>query len=235
VIVRLRKGGQLYRLRKNSTGEARSVRARLKSCRKRRKIDVGFRPCGPSFGDLNSSNPFAAECSVPFMSKPSRPSDPADATGVARLFFVTTGTAGGGSLFQTERTANLFIEVLRSCIRSKRIDIQDFVVMPNHVHILMVVPGNMSLEKAVQLIKGRFSFRAKKKLGYMGEVWQRGFSDVRILDEVSHQRHRDYIDHNPAKAGLVMDSAEYRFGSLFLKKAKQAGVKQDTGKELDLI
>jgi putative transposase len=128
---------------------------------------------------------------APAMSKPSRPSDPANATGCARTFFATTRTAGGKSLFQTDRMAGLFIDVLRSNMRSGKMVVHDFVVMPNHVHILMTVSGDMSLEKAMQLIKGGFSFRANKELGFRGEIWQRGFSDVRVADERSFQQHRE--------------------------------------------
>jgi putative transposase len=157
------------------------------------------------------------------MSKPSRPSDPNSATGGPRTFFATTRTAGGKSLFQTERMTALFIEVLRSYMRFGKITVHDFVVMPNHVHILMTVPGDMSLEKAMQLIKGSFSFRASKELGFRGEIWQRGFSDVRIIDEQSFRQHRDYIDNNPVKAGLANSPEEYPSGSAYLKKRKRAG------------
>jgi putative transposase len=109
-------------------------------------------------------------------------------------------------------------------MRTQKIVIHDFVVMPNHVHILMTVPGEMSLEKAMRLIKGSFSFRANKELGFPGEIWQRGFSDVRIVDELSFQQHREYIDNNPVKAGLAKSSEEYPFGSAYLKKKKHAGV-----------
>ena len=160
---------------------------------------------------------------APAMSKPSRPSDPANATKRPRTFFATTRTAGGRSLFQTERMADLFIDVLRSTMRSRGITIHDFVVMPNHVHILMTVPGEISIEKTMQLIKGGFSFRANKELGFRGEVWQRGFSDVRIVDEVSFQRHREYIENNPVQAGLANSAEEYPFGSAYLKKRKRAG------------
>jgi putative transposase len=160
---------------------------------------------------------------APAMSKPSRPSDPNSATGCPRTFFATTRTAGGKSLFQTERMAGLFIDVLRSTMRIKRILVHDFVVMPNHVHILMSVPGEMSLEKTMQLIKGGFSFRAKKELGFRGEIWQRGFSDVRIADEQSFQQHRKYIENNPVKAGLANTVDEYPYGSACLKKRKHAG------------
>ena len=103
--------------------------------------------------------------------------------------------------------------------------VHEFAVMPNHVHILMTVPGEMSLEKAMQLIKGGFSFRANKELGFRGEIWQRGFSDVRVNDVLSFEQHREYIENNPVKAGLVNSPEEYLFGSAYLKKRKRAGAK----------
>ena len=103
--------------------------------------------------------------------------------------------------------------------------VHDFVIMPNHVHILMTVPGEMSLEKAMQLIKGSFSFRANKELGFRGEIWQRGYSDVQILDDQSFQQHREYIENNPVKSGLANRPNEYPFGSAYLKKQKHAGAK----------
>ncbi len=77
--------------------------------------------------------------------------------------------------------AELLIEVLRQQMRTRKILIHDFVIMPDHVHVLMTVPPEMSVERAMQLIKGGFSFRAKKELGFCGEVWQRSYSDVQIF------------------------------------------------------
>jgi putative transposase len=119
--------------------------------------------------------------------------------------------------------ADLFIDVLRSYTQSKKMIVHDFVVMPNHVHILMTVPGDISLEKAMQLIKGSFSFRANKELGFRGEIWQRGFSDVRVVDERSFEQHREYIENNPVKAGLANAPEEYKAGSAYLKRQKRAG------------
>ncbi len=121
--------------------------------------------------------------------------------------------------------AALFIEVLRGYMRSGKMTVHDFVIMPNHVHILMAIPGEMSIEKAMQLIKGSFSFRANKELGFRGEVWQRGYSDVQILDDQSFQQHREYIENNPVKAGLAIRPDEYPFGTAYLKKQKHAGAK----------
>ncbi len=121
--------------------------------------------------------------------------------------------------------AELFIDVLRTYMGSGKMIVHEFVVMPNHVHVLMTLPGEMSLEKAMQLIKGGFSFRANKELGFKGEIWQRGFSDVRIVEERSFEVHRAYIENNPVKAGLAKSAEEYPFGSVYLKKRKHAGAK----------
>ena len=66
------------------------------------------------------------------MSKPSRPSDPSNSKGQLRTFFATTRTAGGRSLFQTDRMAQLFIDVLRAYTLAGKFKVHDFVVMRNH-------------------------------------------------------------------------------------------------------
>jgi putative transposase len=119
--------------------------------------------------------------------------------------------------------ASLFIDVLRSCVRSGKFIVHDFVVMPDHVHILATVPGDLSVEKAMQFIKGSFSFRAGKELSFCGEIWQRGFSDVRVNDKRSFLLHRNYIYNNPVKAGLANSPEEFRYGSACLKVRKRNG------------
>jgi putative transposase len=161
----------------------------------------------------------------PCMSKLARPSNPEHASVAPRTFFVTTQTAGRRHLFQTERMANLLIEVLRDQMRAKRFVVHHFVIMPDHVHLLITVPAEMSIEKAMQFIKGNLSIRAGRDFGFHGEIWQRGFSDVQVLDQLSFQQHRDYIDDNPVKAGLVNSPTEYQYGSAFLRAKKQAAAK----------
>jgi len=86
------------------------------------------------------------------------------------------------ALLQSDRNATLLIEVLRSYVAAGKFQLHDFVVMPDHVHLLLTVTGSRTVESAMQLIKGRFSYRLKKELGYLGEVWQRGFSELRVND-----------------------------------------------------
>ena len=74
------------------------------------------------------------------------------------------------------------------------------------------------------MIKGGFSYRLRKDLGYLGDVGQRGFSETRVEDHQSFLRHREYIAANPVRAGLA-DSAEtfpYCFQYLAGRKATAA-------------
>jgi putative transposase len=154
------------------------------------------------------------------MAKPSRNTKPEEIQEGTRTFFVTSKTSLGRSLLQTDRMANLFIDVLRTYVAAKRFKIHDFVVMPNHFHLQMTVDNAITIEKAVQLIKGNFSYRAKKELGYPHEIWQRGFSDERVWDRESFLRHRSYIDDNPVKAGLAKSPEEYPYCSAFFRRKK---------------
>ena len=89
--------------------------------------------------------------------------------------------------------------------------LHDFVIMPDHVHLLLELDCMMTIEKAMQLVKGRFSYRLKKEQGYEGEVWQRGFSEVQVMDARGMEKCRDYIATNPLKAGLVASADKYPF------------------------
>lgn len=135
-----------------------------------------------------------------------------------RIFFITSKTIQGRALLQTERMANLFIEVLRSYMRARKFKVHEFVVMPDHVHVLLSLGPELSIEKAVQM---NFSYRARKELGYPGEIWQKGFSEVQITTETSFIHHQNYIDENPVKAGLSRSAEGYPYCSTYLKEQKK--------------
>jgi putative transposase len=161
------------------------------------------------------------------MARPARNADTNEILSSSRTFFVSTKASLGRHLLQSERMFLLFIDVLRSYVNAKKFVVHDFVVMPDHVHLLMTLDGKMSIEKAVQLVKGGFSYRAKRELGYLGEIWQRGFSEVRVDDRASFLAHREYIYQNPVEVGLVDSPEKFPYCSLYLKKQKSQGLKPD--------
>ena len=76
-------------------------------------------------------------------------------------YFVTAITAGRRSIFQVTATAELLIETIQNYRKQGKFDLYSYVVMRDHVHLLLTPAPDIPFEKAVQLIKGGFSFRLK--------------------------------------------------------------------------
>lgn len=112
------------------------------------------------------------------MAIPIRHSVGARAIAEARTFFVTSSIAEKRNLLQSDRSAGLFIRVLYEYRAQAKYRLHEFVVMPDHFHVLLTVGSEMTIEKAVQFIKGGFAFRAGRNLGFRAPVWQRGFSEA---------------------------------------------------------
>ena len=132
--------------------------------------------------------------------------------------------------------ARLFLNVLQDYRGQGRYRLHEFVVMPDHFHLIVTPAEDVPLEKAGQYIKGGFSFRAKKELAFQSLVWQeKSLTNHRIRDAEDYQKHREYIHNNPVKAGLVKTPSEYPYSSAFpgmdldpaplwLKLSRQDGV-----------
>ena|SRR5688572_29113937 len=127
-------------------------------------------------------------------------------------YFVTTSTYQRKSLLQSERTAGLLVDVLLHYRRQGKYLLHEFVVMPDHFHLL-ITPLVVTLERAMQFIKGGYSYRAKHELGFGGEIWQTSFHDHRVRDASEFGYFREYIHHNPVRRGLCREPGEYAFGS----------------------
>jgi putative transposase len=154
------------------------------------------------------------------MVHPGRNASSASILNPSRTFFATTKTSMGRRLLQSERNAQLLIDVLRSLVAERKFELHDFVIMPDHLHLLFTVHDEMTIEKAMQLVKGRFSHRLSHEFGYKGEVWQRGFTEEQVMNRESFEKHREYVAQNPVKAGIVASADEFPFCFRYLVKRK---------------
>ena len=132
-------------------------------------------------------------------------------------YFITASTFEKQCLLQSERMAGLFVDVLMRYRKQGKYQLHEFVVMPNHFHLLITPLPPVTLEKAVQFIKGGFSYRAKKELGFAGEIWQTSFYDHRVRNAEDNARVRHYIHMNPVRRGLAAGPEEFRYSSARLQ------------------
>jgi putative transposase len=123
-------------------------------------------------------------------------------------FLVTTATYNRRRLFQVIANCDLFVETLQHYRREGHYLLHDFVVMPEHVHLLLT-PQDITLERAIQLIKGGFSHRLESKF----PVWQRGFTDRRARNREEFLAARRYIHMNPVEERMCENAEDYKWSS----------------------
>jgi len=91
--------------------------------------------------------------------------------------------------------------------------LHEFVVMPNHLHLILTPTNSISLEKAIQLIKGGTSYEIHRVRAKKMQIWQSGFHESRIRDAIDYRSKSDYIRFNPVVAKLVERPQDWSFGS----------------------
>jgi putative transposase len=99
--------------------------------------------------------------------------------------------------FQRTDNAELFITTLFQHRDKSRFQLHGFVVMPDHIHVLITPAINESTSKCVQYIKGSYSFAARQQSP--GEIWHSGYHEHRIRSGDDFQNHLVYIGNNPAR------------------------------------
>ena len=134
-----------------------------------------------------------------------------------RTFFVSFATLERRVILQSVPLCDLLLDVVRDNRSQQRMEIHEFVFMPDHVHIILTPGPLVSLEKAMQYIKGGFSFRAKRELNFNRDVWQQGgYNEHRIKDALDYEQHVEYVWMNPVKAGIVARPEDFLYSSAHL-------------------
>jgi putative transposase len=126
-----------------------------------------------------------------------------------RTYLVTAVTAQRRRLFQVTATAELLQQTILDYRGQGRFLLHAFVIMPDHFHALITPAPDVSLEKAMQFIKGGFSFRLKSKL----DVWERSFNESQIMGEEKFVSCVRYVEENPVRRGLAPTPDAYPFSS----------------------
>ena len=134
-----------------------------------------------------------------------------------RTFFISSATWQRRLILQSNPSCELLLDVIRENRAKQRLQMHEFVFMPDHVHLILTPASLVSVEKAVQFIKGGFSYRAKKELNFNHEIWQKGYNEHRIRDAKEYAQHVKYVWMNPVKAGLVQQAAVFPYSSAQLR------------------
>jgi len=118
----------------------------------------------------------------------------------------------GPMFLRRPEVASLVVAALRRGLMLGMYDLRAFVVMGNHVHILLRPQGEPS--RALQWIKGTTAREANQLLARTGKpFWQRESYDHWVRDERQLERIVAYIENNPVTAGLAAVASEFPWSS----------------------
>jgi REP element-mobilizing transposase RayT len=95
-----------------------------------------------------------------------------------------------------------------------------WVIMPNHVHVLIETMEGHPLDKVIHSWKSFTSKEANKSLGRAGAFWYPDYFDRYIRDADHFEQAVAYIHENPVKAGLVSRSTDWPWSSAGARAAR---------------
>lgn len=120
-------------------------------------------------------------------------------------YAITTATYQRRALFIRTANAELLAETIFRYRDQGRYALHGFVIMPDHIHLLVTPAPGQTVERCAQCVEGGFSFAVRNQ--FHGEIWQPGFHEHRVRDAEDFRNQWRYIARNPERRNLL----EYRF------------------------
>jgi putative transposase len=122
-----------------------------------------------------------------------------------------------------------FLRALEQVRRRFEMHVFGYVVMPEHVHLLVSEPAGDLLPKAIQLLKTKVAVRARKQgQRTAGDLpfWQDRYFDHNVRNHAGFLTQLRYIHRNPVKRGLCRAADEWPWSSFRAWSMGDAGLVQ---------
>lgn len=128
-------------------------------------------------------------------------------------YFVTTKCGQNRAIFQLTENAKILVQTLVHYRAQGIYLLHEFVVMPDHLHLILTPSHTTSLERAIGMIKGASSRHLHKERGHKMEIWQHGFHDWTIRDADDWRAKVEYVRMNPVRAKLAEIPQDWPYSS----------------------
>lgn len=139
------------------------------------------------------------------------------------LHFLTCSCYHRQPWLAREDRRDLFLKILEEVRQHYRFVVVGYVVMPDHIHLLISEPELGTQSTVMQVLKQRFARRVlgrKRHLELSIEarrvpehVWQHRFYDFHVWSERKRIEKLRYMHRNPVKAGLVLEPEQWVWSS----------------------
>jgi putative transposase len=148
--------------------------------------------------------------------------------GSGYFHFITTSCYHRRPLLSSPRRRNLFLIILEQVRKRYGFIVVGYVVMPEHVHLLISEPDRGTPSTVMQVLKQRFARRvlgewrrrgspAQGRLWQEplenGHVWQKRFYDFVVRTGAKKVQKLNYMHRNPVRRGLVLEPEQWKWSS----------------------
>jgi putative transposase len=128
------------------------------------------------------------------------------------LHFITFSCRRRAPLLASSACKQAFVDALEATRVRSGIEIYGYVVMPEHVHLLVSEPDAYPLSRALQGLKQGASWRIGK--GKATEpFWETRYYDFNVHSDRKLREKLRYIHRNPVRRGLVSDPCDWPWSS----------------------
>ena len=129
------------------------------------------------------------------------------------IYHVTARGNYRQDIFHSEADKERYIWLLAHYQQEYGVKLFAFVLMDNHVHLLLERPQSTSLGEIVKTLHGRFSKEINRERRQVGHLFQGRFYSLIVEEDAYLLELTRYIHLNPVRAGMVDSPDQYRWGS----------------------
>ncbi|MBW7850842.1 MAG: transposase [Rhodospirillales bacterium] len=133
---------------------------------------------------------------------------------------VTQRGNGRARVFFGDDDFALYRALLAESCRAAGVAVWAWVLMPNHVHLILTPADPDGLRRALAPVHRRYAGHVHARLGRTGHFWQGRFGAV-VMDEPHLAAAVRYVALNPVRAGLAARPQEWRWSSVHAHLAGQ--------------
>ena len=138
------------------------------------------------------------------------------------LHFVTFSCYHRLPFLDTAEARDVFLEIFEEVRQKYLFRVAGYVVMPEHVHLLLGEPQIGSVSTVVQVVKQRTARKVHDVI--RGQMWQRRFYDFNVFTDEKVTEKLFYMHENPVKRGLVKSPEQWRWSSYRFYLLEEAGL-----------
>ena len=118
-------------------------------------------------------------------------------------------------IFKNTADSEFYLTKLTSYSNQFGVQLHVWVLMSNHVHLLVTHRPDDGIQLMMQRLAGGYGKYFNTRYKCSGPIWEGRFKNIPVMNPTHLEQIKAYIEHNPVRAGICGDESQYRWSSAF--------------------